>query len=186
MPRAYHRDGRISIRRSVTLGPAGGAGRASAPPLRPVALKSSIIITKMASANKADRICCSSELLSHEKFCPPLIFPNGLRKRSCRAAPWAAHTFFFFLSLFWGLHHFFSSLLGPFYKKVAVSSGPGGTYYSILVVINHRGVSIPTQRLPRVSSGHSLTVSSAISFLSTCPLLRITPTWALWNWPFSC
>lgn len=171
---------------SVALGPAGGAGRASASHLWPAALKSSMIITKRAWTNKADHICCSSELLSHQKLCPPLIFPNGLRERSCRAAPWATHTRFFFFIPVLGTSSFSSSLLGPFYKKVAVSSGPGGPYYSILVVINHRGVSIPTQRLPRVSSSHSLTVSSAISFLSTCPLLRITPTWARWNWPFSC
>lgn len=86
---------------------------------------------------------------------------------------WATHTFFSPMSYrnaVVGTSSFSPSLLGPFYKKVAASSDPSGAYYSSLVVINHGRVSIPTQRLPRVSSGHSLTVSNAISFLSTCPL----------------
>lgn len=87
-------------------------------------------------------------------------------------------------TLLWGLHLFF--LLGLFYKKVPVSWGPSGTYYSSLVVINHGRVSISMQHLPRVSNSHSLTVSTAISFLSICPLLSIVPTWTLRNWSFSC
>lgn len=102
-------------------------------------------------------------------------------------APWATPRTFFSVeeTLLWGLH-LFSFLLGLFYKKVPVSWGPSGTYYSSLVVINHRRVSISTQRLPRVSNSHSLTVSTTISFLSTCPLLFIAPTWTLQNWCFSC
>lgn len=81
---------------------------------------------------------------------------------------------------------FFFSPLGLFYKKVPVSARPSGTYYSSLVVINHGRVSISTQRLPRVSNSHSLTLSSAISFLSICPLLSSSLTWTRWNWSFSC
>lgn len=78
------------------------------------------------------------------------------------------------------------NLQGLFYKKEPVSPGPSGTYYGSLVVINHRRVSTSTQCLPRVSNSHSLTVSSAVAFLSICPLLPVAPTWTLRNWSFSC
>lgn len=95
---------------------------------------------------------------------------------------------FFFLkeTQLWDFIFFFPFLRGLFYKKVPVSWGPSGTYYSSLVVINHGRVSISTQCLPRVSNSHSLTVSSTVAFLSICPLFSVAPTWTLRNWSFSC